>query len=105
MMPRHLLALPFALCLLLPAHAAQVTEGSGGGLCLFELPDDGGGKRRYVNLNIVQYVEISKDEFKIVYGGGALGSGYESKLALKSSEEGKALLEEVGKAAQACAPK
>lgn len=106
MKPRCLLVLPLAFCLLAPAQAGQVvTERGGGGLCLFELPDDGAGKRRYVNLNIVQYVELGKDEFKIVYGGGALGAGYESKVPLKTPEEGQALLAELGKAAQACAPK
>ncbi|WP_131278349.1 hypothetical protein [Hylemonella gracilis] len=95
--------LSLALGLLLPAHATVDVSGNGG-FCLFELPEDG-GKRRYINLNIVQYVELGKDEFKIVYGGGALGSGYESKFALKGPEEGKALLDALGKAAQACAPK
>jgi hypothetical protein len=91
------------LCLGLPVHATEDVNGNGG-FCLFELPEDG-GKRRYINLNIVQYVEVGKDEFKIVYGGGSLGSGYESKFALKNPEEGKALMEQLGKAAQACAPK
>jgi hypothetical protein len=105
MMSRCSLLLPLALCLLLPTHAANADEVNGnGGFCLFELPEDG-GKRRYINLNIVQYVEVGKDEFRIVYGGGALGSGYESKFALKTPEEGKALMEQLGKAAQACAPK
>ena len=81
-----------------PALAA---EGSGG-FCLFELPDDGTGKRKLINLTIVQYVEIGKDEFKIVYGGGALGSGYEAKVPLATPEDADALLERMRKTAADC---
>ncbi|EYC52779.1 hypothetical protein AZ34_03800 [Hylemonella gracilis str. Niagara R] len=98
--PRFLLLV--SLCLGLPAHATEEVQAGQGGFCLFELPEDG-GKRRYINLNIVQYVEVGKDDFKIVYGGGALGSGHESKFALKSPDEGQALMERLLKTARACA--
>lgn len=83
-----------------PLHS-MAADGSGG-FCLFELPDDGSGKHRYINLTIVQFVELGKDELKITYGGGALGSGYEAKVALKTPEEGKALLERMRKTAADC---
>lgn len=82
----------------MPGMAA---DGSGG-FCLFELPDDGSGKRKYINLTIVQIVEVSREEFKIVYGGGALGSGYEARVSLKNAEEGRALLERMRKTAAEC---
>jgi hypothetical protein len=80
---------------------SMAAEGSGG-FCLFELPDDGSGKRKYINLTIVQFVEVGKDELKIVYGGGALGSGYEAKVSLKSPEEGRTILERIRKTASEC---
>jgi len=81
----------------------MAAEGSGG-FCLFELPDDGSGKRKYINLTIVQFVDLAKDELKIVYGGGALGSGYEAKVILKSPEEGRAILDRMRKTAVDCQP-
>jgi hypothetical protein len=80
---------------------SMASDGSGG-FCLFELPDDGSGKRRFINLTIVQFVELSKEEVKIDYGGGALGSGYEAKVVLKSPEEGRAILDRMRKTASDC---
>lgn len=101
MLRRIFLLLPLAFCLALPARVAIAAEGSSG-FCLYELPDDGSGKRRYVNLSILQYVELSKDEFKIVYGGGSFGAGYESKVPIKNADEGKALMEQLDKTIRAC---
>lgn len=97
------LSLLLAFGLALPTHAANEWSGNGG-FCLYPLPEDG-GKRRYINLHIVQYVEVDKDELKIVYGGGALGAGYDIKLALKTPDEGKALLDELSRVARNCAAK
>jgi hypothetical protein len=96
------LAFIFVLLLsaLSPMHS--MAADGGGGFCLFELPDDGSGKLRFVNLTIVQFVELGKEELKIVYGGGALGSGYEAKVALKDPEEGKAIIDRMRKTAGAC---
>lgn len=99
-MTRH--ACFYALMLLLALPMRSMAADGSGGFCLFELPDDGGGKRRYINLTIVQFVEVAKDELKIVYGGGALGSGYESKISLKSADEAKAVLERMRKTANDC---
>lgn len=55
-------------------HDAQAKSGAPA-FCLYELPAGSSGKRRWVNLAIVQYVETTRDEFKIVFGGGTLGSG------------------------------
>lgn len=97
---RLLLAIPLLLTALGTGRAVAA-DGSGG-FCLFELPDEGTGKHKYINLTIVQFVEVSKDEFKITYGGGALGSGYEAKVVLKMPDEGRALLERMRKTAADC---
>ena len=100
-MNRRLLHSALLLLTLISPLPSMAAEGSGG-FCLFELPDDGSGKRRLINLTIVQFVELSKEEFKITYGGGALGSGYEAKVTLKSPEEGKAMLDRMRKTAAEC---
>lgn len=87
-----------ALCAPVPGMAA---DGSGG-FCLFEVPDDGSGTRKYINLPIVQFVELGPDELKIVYGGGSLGSGYVAKISLKHPDEGKAIIEQMRKTADKC---
>lgn len=97
---RLLFSLPLLLCLWSPMPG-MAADGSGG-FCLFELPKDEEGKRRFINLTIVQFVDVSKEEIKIVYGGGSLGSGYEVKVALKSPEEGRALLDRMRKTAADC---
>lgn len=100
-MPRRLcLFVVLLLSLGLPVHS-MAADGSGG-FCLFQLPDDGSGKQRYINLTIVQFIELGKDELKIVYGGGALGSGYETRVVLSSPEQGKALLDRMRKTAADC---
>lgn len=100
-MIRRLVLRSLLLAAVLSPVCSNAAEG-GGSFCLFELPEDGSGRLRYINLTIVQFVELSKDELKIVYGGGALGSGYEAKVPLKSLDEGKALLEHLRKTAAEC---
>lgn len=94
----------------LPTDAAVPDEtplpsGEGGAssaFCLFEVPPVSGGARRLINLGIVQYVELVDDELRIAYGGGNLGSGYETKIALKSKEQGLELLARMRKTAREC---
>ena len=83
----------------MPSMAA---ETGGTALCLFEVPEVETGKRKLINLAIVQHVELTRDEFKIVYGGGALGSGYEVRIPLTRPDEGRDYLERMRKTAAQC---
>lgn len=70
--------------------------------CLYEVPADESGKRRWINLGIVQYVEATRTEVKISYGGGAFGSGYDVRIPVPSMEEALTMIEKVRKAAASC---
>ena len=82
-------------------HDAQAKAGASV-FCLYELPAESSGKRRWINLAIVQYVEIARDEFKIVFGGGNLGSGYEARFPITSTDEASAQLQKMMDRAKAC---
>lgn len=83
------------------AGAQPVIPGSTA-FCLFEVPVDETGKRRWINLGIVQYVEATRTELKIAYGGGAFGSGHEAKIPVASMEEALTMLEKMRRVAAAC---
>ncbi|MBI5898192.1 MAG: hypothetical protein HZB40_03080 [Rhodocyclales bacterium] len=70
--------------------------------CLYEVPADDTGKRRWVNLGIVQFVEATAREVRIVYGGGAFGAGHESRIQVNSMEEAQTVLEKLRRVAAAC---
>ena len=84
-----------------PAQAKKHIAGSSA-FCLYELPTDDSGKRRWINLGIVQMIEVTAGEVKIFYGAGNFGSGHEVKIAIIKPEEANALLEKLRKAATAC---
>lgn len=84
-----------------PARAQHVAAGSTA-FCLYEIPADETGKRRWINLAIVQYVEATRTELKIAYGGGAFGSGHEARIPVPSIEEALLTLEKLRGAAAAC---
>ncbi|MDE2583778.1 MAG: hypothetical protein KGN39_00145 [Betaproteobacteria bacterium] len=69
--------------------------------CLFEVPMDP-ERRVWLNLGIVQYVDLRADGLRIYYGGGNLGSGHEFYLKA-SREEGIAFLKNMQAAAARCA--
>ena len=71
------------------------------GFCLFELASTS-DKRVLINLGIVQYVEVLRDEVKIAYGGGNLGSGHDARVPFKSAEEANNLLSRLKQAASDC---
>lgn len=83
------------------APDAQAKSGSTG-FCLYELPGDGNGRKRWINLAIVQYVETTRDELRIIYGGGNLGSGYEAKIPLASPDDAAGQLQKLMDRARAC---
>ena len=78
----------------------QAAAGSSA-FCLFELPDDG-GKRRWINLGIVQYLELGRNDLRIYYGGGNFGGGYEAKIPVASALDAQGLIDRIKQAAAAC---
>ena len=104
MRPPRLLSAACILALLgavSPARAQTVIPGSTA-FCLYEVPLDEGGKRRWINLGIVQYVEATRSEVKVLYGAGAFGSGHEAKIPVGSMEEALAVVEKMRRVAAAC---
>ena len=91
----------FALMGSRAASAQPVIPGSTA-FCLYEIPVDETGKRRWINLGIVQYVESTRTELKISYGGGGFGSGHDVKIPIASAEDAAAILEKMRRVAAAC---
>ena len=78
------------------------TQASGSSaFCLYELPEND-GKRRWVNLGIVQYVEFSRNELKLNYGGGNLGSGHEAKILIANPQQLEEALNRIRQTAANC---
>ncbi len=100
-LPRRLLALALALALALGAPLAAAAEAGSTAFCLFPLPADG-GTQRFINLGIVQYVDVRADEVRIYFGGGNLGSGHEARLPAKSRDEADAILARLRSTASRC---
>ena len=82
-------------------RAEPVIPGSTA-FCLYEVPLDETGKRRWINLGIVQYVEATRSEVKIAYGAGSFGAGHEIRIAVASMDEANAVMEKMRKVAAAC---
>lgn len=104
MTPLRLLPALCAIALLGQAQTAwaqPVIPGSTA-FCLYEVPADEVGKRRWINLGIVQYVEATRSELKISYGGGGFGSGHEARISVGSMEEALTVLEKIRRVAAAC---
>jgi len=83
------------------ARDTQARSGSTA-FCLYELPGEGNGRKRLINLAIVQYVETTRNELRIVFGGGNFGSGYEAVIPLASPDEASAQLQKIMDSAKAC---
>jgi hypothetical protein len=83
------------------ARAQPVIPGSTA-FCLYEVPSDEAGRRRWINLGIVQYIEATAREVRILYGGGSLGSGHEARIPVASMEEAQLILEKMRRVAAAC---
>ncbi len=83
------------------ACAQPVIPGSTA-FCLYEVPVDETGKRRWINLGIVQYVEATRSEVRIYFGGGSFGAGHETKIVVNSMEEALSFIEKIRRVAAAC---
>ena len=79
----------------------EVSPGGSTAFCLFEVPTDP-ERRVWLNLGIVQYVDLRADGLRIYYGGGNLGSGHEFHLRA-SREESLAFLQKMQATAARCA--
>lgn len=85
-----------------PAAASSSTAAGSTAFCLYELPADENGRRRWVNLGIVQYVEFGHNELRIYYGGGNLGSGHEARLPITNPAQLQETLDRLRQAAANC---
>ncbi|AZN37616.1 hypothetical protein [Iodobacter ciconiae] len=65
-------------------------------------PVPGNETKRFINLTVVQTIDIGNEELRIAFGGGNLGSGHEIKLAIKSHAEGLKTLQEMTETARRC---
>ena len=83
------------------SNAQPVIPGSSA-FCLYEVPVDETGKRRWINLGIVQYVEATRSEVRIFYGGGAFGAGHDIRIPVTKLEEAHTILEKLRRVATAC---
>ncbi|MCX7150065.1 MAG: hypothetical protein NTY05_11755 [Rhodocyclales bacterium] len=104
MMPARVLSIVCVALVLAGARTtfAQPVVAGSTAFCLYEIPAEESGKRRWINLGIVQYVEAARTEVKISYGGGAFGSGYDVRIPVTSMDEALTTLEKMRKAAAAC---
>jgi hypothetical protein len=85
-----------------PSVSAAKAEPGSTAFCLFEVPGDDASRRRWVNLGIVQYVEVGNGEVKVAFGGGNLGSGHEIRVPTASRDEGLAFVDRMRRAAGEC---
>ena len=85
-----------------PGDSVKQAINGSTAFCLYELPADDSGKRRWLNLGIVQYVEFNRNELKIAYGGGNLGSGHEFKIPISSPAQLQDELDKIKRAAASC---
>lgn len=69
--------------------------------CLFELPPDG-DKRLWINLSLVQYIELRPAELRVDYGGGNFGSGQKLRVPVVSQDDGLAFIKRMQAAAASC---
>ena len=86
----------------IPAAGAQPVIPGSTAFCLYEVPLDESGKRRWINLGIVQYVEATQTEVKIFYGAGSFGSGHEARIPVTGMEAALQVLEKMRRVAAAC---
>ena len=98
---RTFLVLSAAVAGAAAAHAQPVIPGSTA-FCLYEVPVDETGKRRWINLGIIQFVEAPRCELDISCVGGAFGRGREPRIAVNSMVEALVGIEKLHRVAAAC---
>ena len=61
-----------------------------------------GDKRTWVNMGIIQYIELRPAELRIYFGAGNLGGGHETRIPVSSRDEGLAMLKKMQANASSC---
>ncbi|GAB7129422.1 hypothetical protein JCM19000A_39300 [Silvimonas sp. JCM 19000] len=73
--------------------------------CLWKVPaskDVAARYERYLNLTVVQYVDLTDSDVHIVFGGGNLGSGHDLHITIKNRADGLRILQDLADTARAC---
>lgn len=102
---KHLAAIAMLLSLIAWQRSAQaqidpLPPGSPT-FCLFALPSEA-NKRAWLNLGLVQYIELHPSELRIYYGGGHFGSGHELRIPMTSKDEASAFMKKMLTSAASC---
>lgn len=85
-----------------PVGQTSATAVASPAFCLFEI-EPRPEQRTFINLGIVQYIELRPDELRISYGGGNLGSGHEFRMPLRREDEGLGYIQRMKETATRCA--
>ena len=67
--------------------------------CAWKIPND---DKRWINLTVVQYIDVGDEDVRIAFGGGNLGSGYDIRIPTKSREDGAKILKAMQDASKQC---
>lgn len=70
--------------------------------CPWKIPNEA-KTERFVNLTVVQFVDLSDEDVKIAFGGGNLGSGYDIRIPTKNRDEGSKIIKSMQETAKQCA--
>jgi hypothetical protein len=73
--------------------------------CLWHAPwgkDMQGKPDRWLNLTVVQYIDVTDTDVHIVFGGGNLGSGHDLHIQVKNRDEAQKILKDLNDTAKAC---
>lgn len=88
--------LSFIVALSLTAsHAVAAT------FCPWKVPSDA-KTERFINLTVVQFVDLGDEDVKIAFGGGNLGSGYDIRIPSKSRDDSGKIIKSMQEAAKQC---
>jgi len=83
------------------ALSLTASHGFAATFCPWKVPNEA-KTERFINLTVVQFVDLSDDDVKIAFGGGNLGSGYDIRIPTKSREEGSKIIKSMQDAAKQC---
>ncbi len=69
--------------------------------CPWKVPSDA-KTERFINLTVVQFVDLGDEDVKIAFGGGNLGSGYDIRIQTKNRDDGSKIIKSMQDAAKLC---
>ncbi|MDR3427213.1 MULTISPECIES: hypothetical protein [Silvimonas] len=73
--------------------------------CLWHAPwgkDVQGKPDRWLNLTVVQYVDVTDNDVHVVFGGGNLGSGHDLHIPVKNRDDAQKILKDLTETARTC---